>query len=585
MATQIPDLTLSTNPLSLLHKCKSLNQVTQIQAHFIKTQTHTPTFWVNKIINHCTLDPTPCSLNHAHLLYNQMPQPDTILFNFMARGYSRSHTPVQAVLLFVRAVSLGLVPDNYTFPSLLKACANGKALEEGKQVHCVAIKYGLSECEYIYPALINMYTACDNMGLARFVFDRIKERCVVTYNAIITGYVRNNLPNDALLMFREMQVGCVRPSDVTMLSVLSACALLGALDTGKWVHEYVEASGFDQYVKVNTALIDMYTKCGSLDDAVSVFEKMAVRDTQAWSAMIMAYAIYGLGRKAISLFEMMRKERITPDEVTILGLLYACNHSGLADECLTYFQNMKRKFGISPGIKHYGCVLDALGRAGRLEDACKFIEKVPKPTPILWRTLLSACSSHGNLELGRKALAQIFEMDQSHGGDYVIFSNMCSRAGKREEAIYTRKLMKDRGVMKVPGCSVIEIKNQVHEFFSGDCTQVGYLDLHRSVDKLFDELKLSGYKPDVSLVVHLDMKDDKKEVTLRYHSEKLAVTFGLLNSRPGETIRVKKNLRICGDCHSAFKLISLVCDRQIFVRDMNRFHHFASGKCSCGDYW
>ncbi|KAK9276760.1 hypothetical protein L1049_006296 [Liquidambar formosana] len=578
-----------TNPshlLSLLPKCTSLRELKQIQAITIKSHLQNDIPVLTKLINFCTLKPSAASMDHAHHMFDQIPQSDIVLFNTMARGYARTDTPLRAITLFTQILHSGLLPDGYTFPSLLKACASSKALEEGKQLHCLAIKLGLNHNIYVCPTLINMYTECNDMDSARRVFDKISEPCVVTYNAIITGYARSSRPNVALSLFREMQASNVKPTYVTMLSVLSSCALFGALDLGKWIHEYVKKYGFDQQVKVNTALIDMYAKCGSLDDAVSVFENMVARDTQAWSAMIVAYAIHGHGYKAITLFEEMRRARVRPDEITFLGLLYACSHTGLVEEGCGYFYSMKEKYGIIPGIKHYGCMVDLLGRAGRLDVAFKFIEGLPiKPTPILWRTLLSACSSHGNVDMGMRVIERIFKLDDSHGGDYVIFSNMCARAGRWEHVNYVRKLMNERGAAKVPGCSSVEVNNVVHEFFSGGGTHSESRELHRALDELVKELKLVGYVPDTSLVFHADMEDEEKEATLRYHSEKLAIAYGLLNTPPGTTIRVVKNLRVCGDCHSAAKLISLIFDRQIILRDIQRFHHFTDGKCSCGDYW
>lgn len=575
----------TTNPLSLIRKCTSLREFKQIQAFSIKTHLQNDISFVAELINFCTLNPTTASMDHAHHLFDQIPQPDVVVFNTMARGYSRSETPIQAVMLFAETLSTGILPDDYTFPSLLKACSSSKALKEGKQLHSLAFKHGLYLHVYVCPSLINMYTACNDVHAARRVFDMIDGPCIVMYNAIITGYARNSLPNEALALFRELQASEVKPTDVTMLSVLSCCALLGALDLGRWVHEYVKKNEFDQYVKVNTALIDMYAKCGSLEDAVSVFETMSVKDTQAWSAMIMAYATHGHASKAVSTFEEMKKARFKPDEITFLGLLYACSHTGLVEKGFEYFHRMRRKYGIVPGIKHYGCMVDLLGRSGRLEEAYKFIDELPtKPTAILWRTLLSACSSHGNLELAKEVMRRIFELDDSHGGDYVILSNLCAKARKWEDVDVLRKMMKDRGGVKIPGCSSIEVNNVVHEFFSGDGERYVSTELHNTLDELVEELKLSGYVPDTSLVSH-DMEEEDKEITLRYHSEKLAIAYGLLNTPAGTTIRVAKNLRICSDCHSAAKFISLVSRRQIILRDVQRFHHFSEGNCSCGDYW
>ncbi|KAJ4970326.1 hypothetical protein NE237_003425 [Protea cynaroides] len=574
----------SLSPLYLLPRCSSLRETKQIQAAIVKSQLQHDISVVTKLINSCTANPS-FSMDHARRLFDRIPQPDIILFNTMARGYARSHYPVRAVALFVRVLDLGLHPDDYTFPSLLKACANAKAIGEGKQLHCLAIKNGLLLNVFVNPTLINMYSECGDVDAASRVFDKILEPCVVTYNSMITGYTRNSRPNEAFALFRELQVSNLKPTYVTMLSVLSSCALLGSLDLGKWIHEYISKNGFDEYVKVNTALIDMYAKCGSLDDAVSVFEKMRFRDTQAWSAIVVAYATHGHGSKAISMFEEMKRSGVQPDEITFLGILYACSHTGLVDEGCKYFHSMV-DYRIVPSIKHYGCMVDLLGRAGHLDEAFLFIKDLPiNPTPILWRTLLSACSSHGNVELAKHVIERIFELDDSHGGDYVILSNMFARSGRWEDVNNLRKMMKDRRVVKVPGCSSVEVDNVVHEFFSGDGTHSESRGLHRVLDDLVKELKLVGYVPDTSLVVHAEMGEDEKEATLRYHSEKLAIGFGLINTPPGTTIRVVKNLRVCADCHSAAKLISMIFGRQIILRDLQRFHHFKNGKCSCGDYW
>ncbi|GAB4829172.1 Pentatricopeptide repeat-containing protein At2g02980, chloroplastic [Ancistrocladus abbreviatus] len=575
-----------SHPPSLIARCSSLRELKQIQAFAVKSNFINDKAVLTKFINFCTSMPTTSSLHHARHLFNQIPQPDIALFNSMTRGYARSDDPLQAFELFAQILCCGLSPDDYTFPSLLKACANVVAFEEGKQLHGLAVKLGLSDNIYVCPSLVSMYAECNDVVLARRVFDKIVGPCVVCYNAIITGYSRSSRPNEALSLFREMQESGIKPTYVTMLSVLSSCALLGALDLGKWIHEYIKKNEFDQNVKVSTALIDMYAKCGSLDDAVSLFESMLVRDTQAWSAIIMAYALHGHGRKAITMFKEMRKSQVRPDEITFLGLLYACCHSGLVDEGYEFFYNMRERYGIIPGIKHYGCMVDLLARAGRLDEAYRFTKGLPiKPTPILWRTLLSACSSHGNVELAKVVSEHIFELDDCHGGDYVILSNLFARAGKWEDVNYVRKSMNERGAVKIPGCSLIEVNNVVCEFFSGDGTQTEYRELQQALDKLVMDLKLVGYVPDLSLVHHADMVDEEKEATLRYHSEKLAITFGLLNTPPGTTIRVVKNLRVCGDCHSAAKLVSLISNRQIILRDVQRFHHFKSGKCSCRDFW
>nr|POE81520.1 pentatricopeptide repeat-containing protein, chloroplastic [Quercus suber] len=247
----------TTSPLSLLPHCTSLRELKQIQAFTIKTHLQNDINVLTKLISFCALNPSATLMDHAHQLFDQIPQPDIVVFNNMARGYSRSNAPLRAIVLFSDILCSGIIPDDYTFPSLLKECASSKALQEGKQLHCLATKLGLNHNMYVCPTLINMYTECNDVNAARRVFDKIVEPCVVCYNAIITGNARSSLPNEALSLFRELQAINLMPTDVTLLSVLSSCALLGALDLGRWIHEYVKIHGFDKYVKVNTALIDI----------------------------------------------------------------------------------------------------------------------------------------------------------------------------------------------------------------------------------------------------------------------------------------------------------------------------------------
>ncbi|RID76151.1 hypothetical protein BRARA_B03138 [Brassica rapa] len=584
-----PDTSNPPNPILQISKCTSLRELMQIHAYAIKSHLYNQKdhSFITKLINFCTETPTTSSMAYARHLFDVMPEPDIVRFNSIARGYSRSLNPLVSFALFVDVLEGGMLPDHYTFPSLLKACAAAKGVEEGRQLHCLSMKLGLDDDVYVCPTLINMYTECEDVDAARRVFDRIIEPCVVSYNAMITGYARRNRPNEALSLFREMQGKSLKVNEITLLSVLLSCSLLGSLGLGKWIHEYAKKHGFCEYVKVNTALIDMFAKCGSLDDAVSLFEKMRHKDTPAWSAMIVAYANHGEAEKSMLMFERMRSESVQPDEITFLGLLNACSHRGLVEEGREYFSRMVNEFKIVPSIKHYGSMVDLLGRAGHLDDAYRFIDTLPiSPTPLLWRILLSSCSSHNDLKLAEKVSQRIFEMDDSHGGDYVILSNLYARNKKWEDVDSLRKVMKDRRAVKVPGCSSIEVKNVVHEFFSGDGVKSNtHTKLHRALDEMVKELKLAGYVPDTSVVVHADMSDHEKEVTVRYHSEKLAIAFGVLNTPPGTTVRVVKNLRVCRDCHNAAKLISVVFGRKVVLRDVQRFHHFEDGKCSCGDFW
>ncbi|XP_078444740.1 pentatricopeptide repeat-containing protein At2g02980, chloroplastic-like [Wolffia australiana] len=585
----------SPSPLSLLPQCRSLRHLRQLHAAAVKSglQSHPPT--ITHLIAFCCLHPSDSSMAYAHQLFDQIPLPPLpFLFNSMARGYSRAPNSLPAVALLSQMLLLGVPLDGYTFSSVLRACASAKAVAEGKQVHALAVKVGLLFNPFVLPTLISLYAESGLLDMARSLFDLVSSSsslsllsssssiCTVSFNAMM----KKSRPGEAVQLFRRMQSMGIQPTEVTLLSLLSSCALLGSLEMGNWAHGLAQNLGFLPSVKLSTAIVDMYAKCGSLDDAEAVFEAMPERDTKAWSAMIVAYALHGRGAAAVELFNEMLKRKEEPDGVTFLGLLSACSHGGLVDVGLSIFNSMKDVHGVAPELKHYGCVVDLLARAGRLQQAYEFIDAVPGADAgpgrsVLWRTLLAACTSHADVKLGKKVFARVVEMDGSHGGDYVNLANVCAAAGDWETAAEARKMMKEKGAGKVPGCSSMEVGGEVKEFFAGR----GDAKLRRMMDMVAEEMKMVGYVPETGLVLHEGMREEEKERSLRYHSEKLAMAYGLLNTAPGTTLRIVKNLRVCRDCHAMAKLVSEVFGREIFLRDVNRYHHFKNGTCSCGDYW
>ncbi|XP_020522999.1 pentatricopeptide repeat-containing protein At5g48910 isoform X3 [Amborella trichopoda] len=398
--------------------------------------------------------------------------------------------------------------------------------------------------------------------------------------------VKPQFPNNGpSLVQMAMQIENMRPDEVTMVSVVSACTSLGALELGKWVHHYLSRNGFELTVTLATALMDMYAKCGCLEGLLKIFHKMPQRNLLTWTSLIGGLAINGRSLEALTAYESMKEAGMRPDDITLIGVLSACSHGGLVQEGWSHFHSIKQEFKMEPRIEHYGCMVDLLGRAGQLEKAYQFIESLPiKPNSIMWRTLLGACASHGNLELGRLVSNRILEIELDHEGDYVLLSNIYGGLGRWADKAGVRNLMRERGIEKRPGCSIVEVDGVIHEFVAGDESHPRYKEINEMVANIMKRLKLEGYVPDVSNVL-FDIDNEEKEKVLSYHGEKLAMAFSLLSTRNGVPIRIVKNLRICRDCHNVMKLVSEMFDREIIVRDRNRFHHFRNKSCSCGDYW
>lgn len=423
------------------------------------------------------------------------------------------------------------------------------------------------------------------LGDARNVFDRMPKESAVTWSAMIGGYVRGGLSSDAVDLFREMQANGVQADEVTVIGVLAAATDLGALELARWVRRFVEREGIGKSVTLCNALIDTLAKCGDVDGAVAVFEGMQQRSVVSWTSVIDALAMEGRGKEAVRVFEEMKVAGVPPDDVAFIGVLTACSHAGMVDEGCGYFDAMKVEYGIEPKIEHYGCMVDMFGRAGMVEWAMEFVRTMPiQPNPVIWRSLVSACRAHGRLELGESITRSLLHEYPAHEANYIMLSNVFALTQRWKEKSEIRREMSKRGIKKVPGCSIVELDGEVHEFIAGDESHPQYKDIYRMVEEMARELRRVGHIAATSEVL-LDLDEEDKEGALQWHSEKLAIAFALLRTPPGTQVRVVKNLRVCSDCHAAIKCISQVYRREIVVRDRSRFHRFKDGSCSCKDFW
>lgn len=525
-----------------------------------------------------------CYMGLAENVFDEMPDRNLVSWNCMIVGFLINEMYDRAVSFFKRVIGVMLSPDQVSFSSVLSACANIGISHTGKQVHGVAVKYGLVSLAYVKNSLMDMYFKCGSSTDAIKLFNTIGDRDVVTWNVMVMGCVQNDNFEEACNYFWVMEREGVPPDEAAFSTVLHAAASLAALDQGTLMHNQIIKYGFGTNPCVTSSLIVMYAKCGSLDDAHRVFEESEDRNVVSWTAMISACQQHGCANRVIELFEEMLEEGIKPDYITLVCVLSACAHTGRVEEGFAYFSSMTQKHNMSAGPEHYACMADLLGRAGRLNEAKKFAETMPiKPDAMVWGALLGACRNHGDLEMGREVAEKLFEMEPYNPGNYVLLSNMYSRRGMLKEANEVRRLMGINGVRKEPGCSWIDVKNKTSVFTAHDKSHSRTVEIYEMLGKLEELVKNKGYVAETQYAIN-DV-GEYKEKSLWYHSEKLALAFGLLALPLGLPIRIKKNLRTCGDCHTVMKIASEIFEREIIVRDINRFHRFAGGLCSCRDYW
>ncbi|WCJ34136.1 Pentatricopeptide repeat (PPR) superfamily protein [Euphorbia peplus] len=606
-------LHLKSPKLSLLQNCTSISHLKIIHAHMIRTHSIFDVFVASRLIT-STIDLN--LLNYASQIFPQIPNPNLFIFNAFIRAYSSSQTPIQSFHFYIQSQRLGLYPDNLTYPFVIKASAELGSLNLGIQAHNHVIKHGFDNDVYVQNALVHMYANFGNVDAAscifksilrldvvswtsmvdaynksgdvvsgRKMFDKMPDKNLVAWSTMINGYVRNKLFEKAIELFRVLKKEGVRANETVMVSVIASCANLGAIEEGEKAYDYIVKNGISVNLILGTALVNMYARCGSIEKAVQVFEGLSERDVLSWTALILGFAMHGNADKALEYFSEMIDVGVTPRDLTFTAVLTACSHRGLVERGMEIYESMRRDYGIEPRLEHYGCVVDMLGRAGRLAEAEKFVLEMPvKPSPSTWGALLGACRTYKNIEIAERVGKILIELLPEYSGYYVLLSNVYAITNKWENVESMRQKMKERGVKKNPGYTLIEIDGKVHKFTIGDKTHLEIEKIERMWEEILRKIKPVGYTGSGSDTL-FDIDQEEKENALYRHSEKLAIAYGIMSTKEHSTIQIVKNLRVCEDCHTATKLISKVYERKLIVRDRNRFHHFEGGICSCGDYW
>lgn len=423
------------------------------------------------------------SLDDAVRAFEYSTDKNSITWSAMITGYAQSSDGDKALTLFTEMHFYGIKPSEYTLVGVLNACSDIEAACQGRQVHGYLLKLGYDSQMYITTALVDMYAKCGNIEDAQKGFEYLQEPDIVLWTSMIGGYVQNGDNESAMGLYCEMQMEGIVPNELTMSSMLKACSSLAALEQGKQIHAQTVKYGFSLEVPIGSALATMYAKCGNLEDGNIVFRRMPTRDVVSWNAMISGLSQNGRGVEALKLFEEMRTEGTKPDFVTFVNVLSACSHMGLVEEGWGYFRMMLDEYGMAPRVDHYACMVDILGRAGRLNEAREFIESATIDHGLsLWRILLSASRNHRNYELGAYAGEKLMELGSEESSTYVLLSSIYSALGRLNDVERVRKMMSFRGVSKEPGCSWIELKSQVHVFVVGDL-------LHPQIEKIKAELR------------------------------------------------------------------------------------------------
>nr|GEX60499.1 pentatricopeptide repeat-containing protein At2g03880, mitochondrial [Tanacetum cinerariifolium] len=555
----------------------ALREAKLVHKHIFSNGYYPKTFLINSLIS---MYVKFSLLEDARKLFDQMPERNVVSWTTMIAAFANAGLGYEGLRFLVLMERDGVRPNMFTYSSVLRACSG---LESLKQIHCGIVKDGLDSDVFVRSALVDNYAKWGELWSALVVFNEMETGDLIVWNSVIGAFAQNSDGDEALNLFKRMKRCGFMADQATLTSVLRACTAMALLELGRQVHVHVLK--YNRDLILSNALLDMYCKCGSMEDARFEFSRMVEKDVISWSTMIIGLAQNGFSHEALEIFQVMKSSGTKPNYISVLGVLFACSHAGLVDKGRSYFESMEKVFGIKPGREHYGCMVDLLGRAGKLDEAVELIHNMePEPDAVTWRTLLGACRIHRNMDLAAYAAKKVLDLDPDDAGTYILLSNIYANTHKWEDAAQVRKAMKGNNVRKEPGCSWIEVNKQIHAFILRDNSHPQIDGIIRQLNHYVQRLKGVGYVPDTNFVLQ-DVEGEQLEDPLLYHSEKLAIVYGLMSLTKGKTIRIRKNLRICGDCHLFAKLLAQMENRNIVIRDPIRYHHFQGGVCSCRDYW
>ncbi|KAL2522976.1 Pentatricopeptide repeat-containing protein [Forsythia ovata] len=484
-----------------------------IQLHGLATKTP---FQSNVCVANAILDMYgKCgALVEAQCVFDKMETRDAVSWNAIIAAYEQNKTEEETLLLFAWMLQSRMEPDEFTYGSVLKACAGRQALNTGREIHGRVIKSGMGLDSFVGSVLVDMYCKCSMIEDAEKLHYRMEEQTTVSWNAIISGFSSHEQSEGAQNFFSKMLEMGVKPDNFTFATILDTCANLATVGLGKQLHAQIIKQDLQSDVYINSTLVDMYSKCGNMQDSRLMFDKSPNRDFVTWNAMVCAYANHGLGEEALQIFEKMQLQNVRPNHATFVAVLRACAHICLVERGLFYFNSMQTDYGLDPQLEHYSSMVDILGRSGQVTDALKLIEEMPfEADDVIWRTLLSICKMHGNVEVAEKAASSLLQLDPEDSSAYVLLSNIYADAEMWTEVSNMRKVMRYSRLKKEPGCSWIEVQSEVHMFLAMDKTHPICNEVYEYLDMLIREMRWAGYVSDSKLMLcDIGTEDEQQEL-------------------------------------------------------------------------
>ncbi|XP_022736318.1 pentatricopeptide repeat-containing protein At2g33680-like isoform X2 [Durio zibethinus] len=431
-------------------------------------------------------------MNDARCIFDDMAFQDSVSWNSLIAGYSDNGFVSLALKMFCNMRAFNVEVNCYTIASILEAVYDSNSLHLAMQIHSHMVKCGFMLDDYVVSCLITTYGSCGSSDESRRVFSDIDKISVMHLNAMLSSLVNADFHADSVDFFRNAVASSLELDSKTFNIILKTCSATTDLEQGRGIHSLALKSGFNYNCFVETAVIDLYCKCGSIGDAEKAFRYASSDNLAAWNAMITGYAQHGCYNEAFELYDRMTECRIEPDEITYLGLLTSCCHAGLVQEARTYMNSMVECHGLIPHLEHYACMIDLLGRAGLLEDAWRTIDQMPiEPDARIWQILLSACSIHGKVEMGRVAASKLLEVQPDNESAYILLSNLCASAGMWNAVRKVRREMKEKLLCKEPGSSWIQVRGSMHYFFADDLLHPEHREIFLELKKLYEHIRAS----------------------------------------------------------------------------------------------